>query len=153
MRFALSVLVEWKSIDFQHMTSFELWLLLFLGIVLFRGIRLPSGAGLMTLLLFAMSLPHPRNAELLAFLAPLIAAPDAAPQLARARPLRHAAGIAHWLDRLARPATARGLAAGGRGRRRERSRCVRLSARARRPVHARCGSASGPRRMGSPDRV
>ncbi|HUZ72999.1 MAG TPA: hypothetical protein VMU87_08430 [Stellaceae bacterium] len=106
MRFALSVLVEWKSIDFQHMSTFELWLLLYLGVVLCRGIRLPLARTLMTLLLLAMSLPHQRNAELLAFLAPLIAAPYAAPQLARSRPVP--AGAPLWLDRLARPAAARG---------------------------------------------
>jgi hypothetical protein len=108
MRFALSVLVEWKSIDFQHASIFELWLLFYLGVVLFYGIRLPLTRMAMTLLLFAMSLPHQRNADLLAFLAPLIAAPYAAPQLAGAAPRPPPTFLARALDRLARPATARG---------------------------------------------
>ena len=34
MKFALSTLSEWKSIDFQHLSKLELWLLVFLGVVL-----------------------------------------------------------------------------------------------------------------------
>lgn len=109
MKFALSILVEWKSIDFQTISTLEIWLLLCLGTVLYRGIRLSPSRVLMVLLLFAMSLQHARDAELLAFLGPLIAAPDAAPQLARAG-ARHAVD---WLDRLARPATAAGRALAG----------------------------------------
>jgi hypothetical protein len=109
MKFALSVLQEWKSVDFQTLSPLELWLLLFLGAVLFCGVRLSPSRALMTLLLFAMGLQHARNADLLVFVAPLIAAPDAAPLLA-ARGRAVAARAASWLERMARPASARGMA-------------------------------------------
>ncbi len=97
MKFALSMLLEWKSIDFQHLSTLEIWLLLALGTALWRGIRLPFVRVLMLLLLFAMSLQHARNGDLIAFIAPLLAGPFAGPQLAEqdrrqrlARPLRAA---------------------------------------------------------------
>jgi hypothetical protein len=110
MKFALSVLQEWKSIDFQKLSTLEIWLVLFLGVGLFSGIRLSPPRALMVLLLFVMSLQHARNADLLAFIVPLIAAPEAGPQLARAAGRDVAARAGDWLDQLARPATGRGLA-------------------------------------------
>lgn len=109
MKFALSVLVEWKSVDFETLSPFELWLMLVLGVVLWRGIRLGPTRVFMVLLLFAMGLQHARNAELLAFIAPLVAAPDAGPQLARAG----AAGSRDWLMRMARPAGAPSVVGAG----------------------------------------
>ena len=106
MKFALAMLSEWKSIDFQKLSMLELWLLLVLGVVLGRGIRLPPARVLLVLLLFAMSLQHARNGDLLAFMAPLLAAPWAGVQLGRT----NEGGRRDWLERLARPATARGLA-------------------------------------------
>lgn len=111
MKFALSVLVEWKSVDFQKISTLEIWLLVFLGVALYRGIRLQGSRVFMVLLLFAMSLQHARNAELLAFIVPLLAAPDAGPRLRRAG--IGATRTADWLDRLAWPATAGGLAVAG----------------------------------------
>ena len=108
MKFALSMLSEWKSINFQQMSVLELWLLLMLGVILVRGIRLPPVRVLLMLLLFAMSLQHARNGDLLAFIAPLLAGPWAGPQLAKAsRPERD-----DWLLRMTRPATAAGFALG-----------------------------------------
>jgi hypothetical protein len=106
MKFALSMLTEWKSIDFQNLSTVELWLLLVLGTVLARGIRLPPTRVLLMLLLFAMSLQHARNGDLLAFVAPLLAGPWAGAQLARATE----GARSDWLERFARPATARGFA-------------------------------------------
>ena len=106
MKFALSTLSEWKSIDFQHLSKLELWLLVFLGIVLGRGIRLPPIRVLLVLLLLAMGLQHTRNGDLIAFMAPLLAAPWAGAQLARAGD----GARRDWLERFARPATARGFA-------------------------------------------
>ncbi len=111
MKFALSVLLEWKSVDFQSLSPLELWLLLFLGAVLFCGVRLSPSRALMTLLLLAMGLQHARNADLLVFIAPLIAAPDAAPLLAarvHGRPI--APRAAALLERMARSASVRGMA-------------------------------------------
>ena len=113
MKFALSVLQEWKSIDFQKLSTLEIWLVLFLGITLFSGIRLSPSRALMVLLLFAMSLQHARNADLLAFIVPLIAGPEAGPLLARKAGRDVVARAGDWLDRLARPATMRGLALAG----------------------------------------
>jgi hypothetical protein len=110
MKFALSVLQEWKSIDFQKLSTLEIWFVLFLGVALFSGIRLSPPRALMVLLLFVMSLQHARNADLLAFLAPLIAGPEAGPQLARLAGRDVAARAGDWLDHLARPATTRGVA-------------------------------------------
>lgn len=56
MTFTLSVLIEWKSIDFQHMTTLEIWLLITLATVLWRGISLPFVRVMLLLLLFMMSL-------------------------------------------------------------------------------------------------
>ncbi len=103
MKFALSMLIEWKSIDFQHLSTLEIWLLLALGTMMWRGVRLPFVRVLMLLLLFAISLQHARNGDLIAFIAPLLAAPWAGAQLA------HGKG-GDWLDRFARPASARGMA-------------------------------------------
>jgi hypothetical protein len=113
MKFALSVLQEWKSIDFQKLSTLEIWLVLFLGIALFTGIRLSPARALMVLLLFAMSLQHARNADLLAFIVPLIAGPEAGPQLARPAGRDVVARAGDWLDRLAQPATLRGMALAG----------------------------------------
>src|SRR3984885_12213860 len=105
MNFALSMLSEWKSIDFQQLSMVELWLLAMLGVVLVRGIKLPPVRALLVLLLFAMSLQHARNGDLLAFIAPLLAAPWAGPQLAPAGmgPRRD------WLGRVTRAARRAGL--------------------------------------------
>ncbi|HUK58447.1 MAG TPA: hypothetical protein VLV50_04390 [Stellaceae bacterium] len=108
MKFALSMLLEWKSIDFQHLSTLEIWLLLALGTMLWRGIRLPFVRVLMLLLLFAMSLQHARNGDLIAFIAPLLAAPWAGPQLQN-----RTAGSSDWLDRFARPSSAGGLVLAG----------------------------------------
>ncbi len=105
MKFALSMLIEWKSIDFQHLSTLEIWLLLALGTALWRGIRLPIVRVLMLLLLFAMSLQHARNGDLIAFIAPLLAGPYAGPQLANKR-----AGSSDWLDRFATASSAGGMA-------------------------------------------
>ena len=102
MKFALSMLIEWKSVDFQHLSTLEIWLLLALGTVLWRGISLPLVRVLMLLLLFAMSLQHARNGDLIAFIAPLLAGPWAGPALGRGR-------APDWLDRYAAPASVRGL--------------------------------------------
>jgi hypothetical protein len=109
MKFALSMLTEWKSIDFQTLSPLELWLLLFIGGALIRGIRLPVTRVLLILLLFTMSLQHSRNGDLIAFLAPLLAGPWAGPQLRRAR----ASMADDWLARSARPASASGLGIAG----------------------------------------
>jgi len=113
MKFALSVLLEWKAVNFQTMSTLEIWLLAFLGVVLFRGVALSLSRVLMTLLLFAMSLQHARNTDLLVFMTPLIVAPEAGPQLAQTRGRQVAARLTRWLDRLTLPATARGWALAG----------------------------------------
>jgi hypothetical protein len=107
MTFTLSQLLEWKSIDFQHLSTFEMWLVLMLGVALLRGIKLPASRVLLMLLLLMMSLQHARNGDLIAFIAPLLAGPWAGPQLA---PAISRGARPDWLQRLARPAAARGFA-------------------------------------------
>jgi hypothetical protein len=106
MKFTLSQLSEWKSVDFQKMSTLEIWLLLALGTVLHQGIRLPLSRVLLMLLLFAMSLQHARNGDLLAIIAPLMGGPWVGPQLGNE-------ARRDWLERFARPAGRRGLAVAG----------------------------------------
>ncbi len=111
MKFALSQLSEWKSVDFQKLSTLEIWLLLALGTALARGIRLPLASRmLLMLLLFAMSLQHARNGDLLAIIAPLLAGPWAGPLLGEPH---DPDPRADWLERFARPAGGRGLAVAG----------------------------------------
>jgi hypothetical protein len=107
MKFALSMLSEWKPVDFQKLSTLELWYLLFLGVALGRGIKLPATRVLLLLLLFAMSLQHARNGDLIAFIAPLLAGPAAGPQLGANTRL----GRNDWLGRLTRPSGAGGFVA------------------------------------------
>jgi hypothetical protein len=109
MDFVLSILVEWRSVDFHDLQPLEFWLLGTLGGILLLGIRLPPSRLLMVLLLFHMALQHARHGELLAFLAPLIAAPALAERFRRAA----ASGADRALARLTRPASARAIAAAG----------------------------------------
>jgi hypothetical protein len=107
MTYTQSILVEWKSIDFQKMSTFEIWLVMFLAFALCCGIKLPIARALMVVLLFDMGLKHARHADLIVFIAPLLAAPAAAAQLGTA-PAR--SRVALWLDEMVQPAGARGYA-------------------------------------------
>jgi hypothetical protein len=115
MKFTLSTIAEWKSPDFQRDFSFTLWLLLALGIVLIRGIRLPPTRALLSLLLLYFALTHIRTFENLTLLVPLlVAAPlaaqlRAAPAVSTARP--GLAALDRLLENIGRKAHAQGLIA------------------------------------------
>lgn len=74
MKFALAIISEWRSPNFQHVTVLEIWLLVGLSAVLSFGVRLPPTRIAMVLLLIQMSLSYRRNADLLGFIVPLLVA-------------------------------------------------------------------------------
>jgi hypothetical protein len=70
---------EWQSPNFHKFQPLELWLLAFLAVALYTGVRLPPVRLLLLLGLVHLALWSARSGELLGFLAPLIlAAPLAA---------------------------------------------------------------------------
>jgi hypothetical protein len=71
---ALSLIIEWRPVDFSHVSGLEVCLLGLLGLVLFRGVRLTLPRILLVLGLTQMALTHNRNIEVFAFLLPLVVA-------------------------------------------------------------------------------
>lgn len=92
MKFALSVLVEWQSPNFQSVQPLEIWLMLALFAALSLGLKLPWTRVVMLLLLLHLSLAHQRHAEILGLVAPLLVAEAVSKQLRRFRP-RAASGL------------------------------------------------------------
>ena len=113
MKFTLSVLSEWKAINFQVLSTFEIWFLIFLGAVLGCGIKLPWTRMLMAVLLFDMALKHARHAELMAFLVPLLAGPWAGMQMRPAAAPHKVSRVERMFERMAQPASWRGIALAG----------------------------------------
>ena len=111
MHYALSVISEWQSPNFEQYQPLELWILLVFGTALARGWRLPVTRLLMVLFLLHMALSHARNVELLGLLAPLLAAPALGAQLAGAGSrLLSFPRFDRALTALAEPASAAGRA-------------------------------------------
>lgn len=76
---ALSMITEWRPADFTRFGAFEGVLLLGLGAILFKGLKLPLMRIVLTLGLLHMALASARNAAVLALLLPIVlAAPLAA---------------------------------------------------------------------------
>ncbi|WP_024576396.1 MULTISPECIES: hypothetical protein [unclassified Afipia] len=76
---ALSMITEWRPADFTRFGAFEGVLLLGLGAILFKGLKLPLMRIVLTLGLLHMALASVRNAAVLALLLPIVlAAPLAA---------------------------------------------------------------------------
>lgn len=71
---ALGIVNEWKPQDFTHLGAFEIALLGAFGYALYRGMKLPVLRLVLVLGLVHMALAHVRNAELVAFLVPMIIA-------------------------------------------------------------------------------
>lgn len=82
MSFALSILTEWQSPNFQQYQPLELWILVALAAAFLLSWRLPATRLGIMLLLLHMALAHRRHAEILGLVAPLLLAPALAPQLA-----------------------------------------------------------------------
>lgn len=71
---ALSMITEWRPVDFSRLNAFEICLLLGIGAVLFKGLTLPLVRILLVLGLLHMALAHVRNVTVFALLAPIILA-------------------------------------------------------------------------------
>jgi hypothetical protein len=108
MSFALSVLEEWRSPNFQVFQPLEVWIIFVLFGALALGWKLPVTRVGIVLLLVHMALEHARHGELVGFVAPLLLAPALARQLDR----RVEGGLSLRADRfmaeLAKPASAGG---------------------------------------------
>ncbi|MGH6977096.1 MAG: hypothetical protein ACREED_08735 [Stellaceae bacterium] len=113
MKFALSVLTEWRSPNFQTVQPLEIWLIVALALALGFGVKLPPTRIVMLLLLLHMSLAYRRNTDELGFLAPLLLAPSVAAFLRARSGRRHAAALDGALADLAGGARPRGIAAVG----------------------------------------
>jgi hypothetical protein len=110
MTYALSVIGEWRSLNFQQLQPLELWLMVAGGAILFRGLKLPPIRIILLLGLLHLALKHARHADLLALLAPVVVAEPFGAQLAAARNgTRQAIRLDRYFAALvppARPATA-----------------------------------------------
>jgi len=72
--YALQVVGEWRSPNFQNLQPLELWLIGGLAVVLQQGIRLPAVRLAILLGLVHLALKHARHIELLGLIAPLVLA-------------------------------------------------------------------------------
>ena len=103
-------ILEWQSPNFQQNWAPELWILLILLGSLARGWRLPWTRAGMLLLLLHMTLQHARYAELLGFIAPVLAAPALGPQLEAPSAHRQAPRLDRIMAEWAKPASGWGIA-------------------------------------------
>jgi hypothetical protein len=111
MRFALSVIREWKSPDFQRPQPLELSLMVVAAAVLSRGLKLSWLRIALLLTLLHLALKHLRHADLLALLAPvLLARPIGEQWLSVSVHKPAASALDAWGRRLALPASAAGVA-------------------------------------------
>jgi hypothetical protein len=113
MRIAMSLVIEWRSPDFQPFHALELWIGLALLGGLALGWRLPLTRVVMLLLLLHMSLQHQRYMEELGLVAPLLVAPLLGPQLAMRSRGRAPSRIDRFAIGLARPASVGGVLLAG----------------------------------------
>jgi hypothetical protein len=81
----LSLVAEWRPVDFSHVGVFEVCLLGLIGLTLYRGVRLTPPRVLLALGLLQMALAHNRNIETFAFLLPLVVAEPLSAQFAALR--------------------------------------------------------------------
>jgi hypothetical protein len=81
MNYALAHVSEWQSPNFNTFEPLEVLLLVAAAVSLTRGLRLPPLRIVMLLGLLHLSLKHIRHADLLAWLAPIVAAQPLASQL------------------------------------------------------------------------
>jgi hypothetical protein len=111
MSFALSVINEWKSPNFQKLQPLELSLMVVAAAVLSRGLKLSWLRIALLLTLLHLALKHLRHADLLALLAPVLLARPVAEQWLNVSAHKPAASaLDAWGRRLALPASAAGVA-------------------------------------------
>jgi hypothetical protein len=68
----LAVISEWAPVSFEHVSAFEICLLLAIAAVLYLGVTLPPTRILLALALLHMALSHDRHIEVFALLLPLV---------------------------------------------------------------------------------
>jgi hypothetical protein len=78
---ALQLIMEWHAADFGRVGAFEIYLLLGIGLALYRGVTLPVTRILILLGLLHMALSQGRAAEILALIAPMVLAMPLAQQI------------------------------------------------------------------------
>jgi hypothetical protein len=83
---ALQLIMEWHAADFSRVGAFEIYLLLGIGLMLYRGVTLPATRILILLGLLHMALSQGRAAEILALIAPMVLAVPLARQIGAAVP-------------------------------------------------------------------
>lgn len=110
MKFALSVLMEWQSPNFQTIQPLEIWLMAALALALGFGVKLPPTRIAMLLLLLHMSLAHQRHIEVLGLVAPLLLAPSVGAFIRARTHRRHTAALDDAFADLAGSASLRGSA-------------------------------------------
>lgn len=81
----LSLIAEWRPVDFSRVNALEVGLLALLGLALYGGVKLTPPRVLLVLGLVQMALAHSRNSEIFAFLLPLVVAKPLATQFAALR--------------------------------------------------------------------
>jgi hypothetical protein len=77
----LSLVTEWRPVDFGSLGTFEICLLFGIGLALWRGVTLPPLRIVLLLGLLHMALAQARAAEILVLLAPLVLAVPLAKQI------------------------------------------------------------------------
>jgi hypothetical protein len=111
MRFANSVIREWRSPNFQILQPLELSLMLVAAAVLSRGLKLSWLRIVLLLTLLHLALKHLRHADLLALLAPVLLARPVGEQWLNVSIHKPAASAFDaWGRRVALPASAAGIA-------------------------------------------
>jgi hypothetical protein len=95
---------EWQSPNFHELQPLELWLLGFLAVALYTGLKLPPVRLLLLLGLVHLALWSARSGELLGFLAPMILAAPLAAQWYPRPDADHATPLDRIFRELARPA-------------------------------------------------
>ncbi|CAN5205115.1 hypothetical protein BH10PSE11_BH10PSE11_15460 [soil metagenome] len=96
---ALSLITEWRPMDFSRVGAFEICLLLGLGTALLKRLTLPPMRIVLVLGLLHMALAHVRNAAVLALLLPIILAAPLAAQLGKRGDEAGSSFV--WLQRIA----------------------------------------------------
>lgn len=114
MHFALAVLSEWRSPNFEYFQPLEVWILAFVAAAVLLRWRLPWTRLGIVLFLLHMALAHARNEEILGFVAPLLLAPALSGQLEdRPGEGRLVAFLDRSMKELAKRASAGGVVVAG----------------------------------------
>jgi len=102
---AQSYIAEWRSADFSHIGSLELWILGAILVGFTMGIRLPIFRLLFVLAFVHLALVHTRHDDLLGFIAPLAVIGSLGPQIAERMRGPSGRRLTESLTLLARPAS------------------------------------------------